>query len=633
MFKLSFKLSQVAFILFFLNFTTRGSLELTEAHAEISWTYSKDGAEKDNDLESINSDHAPGSSSAWTSQEIQRMGLSPLAATRLVPSLQIQGSEMAGAPSTVFLRGSPSTEVLILWNGIELNDPSVGGGGASPLQLQREFSHQLRITKGPSTLLQGSRALAGVIDWRRSPAVTSRVVVGGGTLENQTGLLEIQHRKSKDSPAWGFGLSQNRQQGLSVSSAPPANEKDTQNLETGSAFLEWQAAPNLKIDFLAMVSHLEQDDDLSGAQALAAKASSRHQAGRFGVEQILSERDLIQFEVQNLQSARENRNDPVAAPLGYLDKSWGERTKKAFTWTHRGDNSALIDFKFHTDTVDEMMTVLSEFETTPATTFDRFQMTQGVAAVWSTRKKNSQVGFRVDQFNPTPERKESVLSWQLQHRWLEGWLSTNLGIQPFVCLSEGHRFPTLYQRFSSYGTPDLQTQVLRAAEMGVEGSSWKLTTFRNDYTKMIDYDFTVGKFQNRGKTQIQGVEAEVSGESNSERWQVGLTYLSAQDLVLEQRLVRRPTYSTSGVWTHQFSDFLSSTWTLRWMDARPDAISATQTYVLPPSWQSDLNFQFRQQSLLVWNFYLKNIFNSNSEEIASYTVAPRSAFVSVEHSF
>ncbi|MBL7669560.1 MAG: TonB-dependent receptor [Bdellovibrionaceae bacterium] len=605
----------------------------SQAQAEISWTYSDDN--KNNDRYSAEKRTSPGSSASWSSQDIQQLGLSPLTSTKLIPSLQVQGSEMAGPPATVFLRGSPSDEVLILWNGLELNDPSTSGGGASPLQIQREFSHQVRLSQGPSTLLEGSRALAGVLDWRRSSAVSSRVVLGGGTLENQTGLLEFQKRKAKDSIAWGLGVSQNRQQGLSVSSSPPP-EKDAQNLTTSSAFLEWPVTSILQLDFLAMLSSLEQEDDLFGAQAKLARSSSRLQGGRFGVDLKISEQDSLRFNYQNLQSARENRNDPVPDPQGYLDKSWGERTKEDITWTHLGSGSSPIDFRFHADTVEELMSGQSQSGAFPTTTFDRYQLTRGVAAVGSTRKKNTQAGFRIDQFDSTPEQRDSVVGWQLQHRWLEGWMQSNFGLQPFVGVSEGHRFPTLFQRFSPFGSQDLKTQVLRAYEVGIEGTAtvdWKMTAFRNDYSKMIDFDFVTNKFQNRGKVQTQGIEAEISMESNSDRWLVGLVYLSAKDLILEQRLLRRPHYSSSGFWMHRFSDQWSSTWSLRWMDSRPDFLGPSTTTVLPPSWQSDLNFQFHQQSLLVWNFYLKNLFNSNSEEVATYTVPPRSAFVSVEYSF
>lgn len=569
------------------------------------------------------------SSLGWTSQEIENLGLTPLQATKLLPSLQVQGSEFAGPPSTVFLRGSPSDEVLLLWNGLELNDPASAGGGGSPMQTQREFSHLLRVTRGPSTLIDGPRALAGVLRWTRSPAVPSRLVLSGGSLENQSGLLELQKQRGKESAAWGFGLGQTRNQGLSVSSASQGFEKDTQSFSSGSFFWDWPIDPSLRLELVGMASRLDQDDDLFGSQDKDARSTQQMQAGRVAIHQSLSSKDAVSLETQMVQSRRENRNDPIADILGYLDFSEGDRTKTSLTWSRQSLVSN-VDLNFRVETLEEGLAGTSEGGG-PFTRFHQRQVTQGVAMVLTSRDKLSQGGLRLDRMDTSSQSHEQALSWQVLLRGTPFFA----GVSPFFSLAEAFRFPTLYHRFSKYGDPEIKTQALHAFELGLEAqpnevTTWSLGAFRNDYSRMIDYDFVSDRFENRGATRIQGVEADFSQETMAHRWQVGVTYLWAQDLNLEQRLLRRPNFAGSLLWNYHLSQLWETTWTLRWLDSRIDQVTSTQTASLPPSWQSDFILQYQSMPKLKWNFSLKNIFNSGSEEVFGYSVVPRSFYVTLE---
>ena len=586
------------------------------AQAGSLWTYSEEPVS----LSDI-------SLSGMTSQEVRSSGLSSLELSDLVPSLQIQGSKLTGPTPTLFLRGSPSDEVLILWNGIELNDPAAGGGGASPLEIGREFSHQMIVTKGPQTLLDGPQALAGVLNWKKSTAISSRAQVSVGTLQNQSGLFEYQ-KKNRDS-AWGVGGSSFRSQGLSVSADPSTNEKDAQTMSTGSAFFEGRLNDQSGVEAWVMSSLSENDDDLFGAQDPDAKSTHRLSAGRLSFKQDYSEKDLLKFELQNVWSQRVNRNDPISISGGYLDQTTGQRTKQVIEWNR---TEPKYFFDFHVDSIQEAMSGTSE-SSLPKTGFDRRQSNQGIAAILSTANKDAKIGLRSDQFNQDADQRQSVFSWNLFQRGPE-FLNS---MRPFISISEGHRFPTLYQRYSSYGNSALQSQAMRDYEIGTEGffqtsSRYLAVLFRNDYTQMIDYDLVTSKYQNRGRTQLWGLEFEISTQTIFDLWTWGFVYLQARDQVLDQKLLRRPNYSSSALWIHQISDFWSSTVGAHWLGARPDQ-DLSGSVELAQTLQSHLALQYHPISNLKWNLQFENIFNSSSPQVATYTVVPMSASLSVEYAF
>ena len=82
---------------------------------------------------------------------------------RQVPGIAVSRSGGAGAFTQVRVRGAEGNHVMILLDGIELNDPANGDeidlGSFSTADIER-----IEIVRGPQSALWGSDALAGVIN-------------------------------------------------------------------------------------------------------------------------------------------------------------------------------------------------------------------------------------------------------------------------------------------------------------------------------------------------------------------------------------------------------------------------------------------------------------------------------------
>jgi vitamin B12 transporter len=104
---------------------------------------------------------------------------------REVPGLFLARSGSPGKQISLFTRGAASTQTLVLWNGIEINNPYFSGydwGRFSTAGVE-----QIEIVRGPFSALYGSEAMAGVINILTAPRASgwrAEVQSGGHGLRN-----------------------------------------------------------------------------------------------------------------------------------------------------------------------------------------------------------------------------------------------------------------------------------------------------------------------------------------------------------------------------------------------------------------------------------------------------------------
>ena len=86
---------------------------------------------------------------------------------REVPGLVLARSGSPGKATSLFTRGAASTQTLVLWNGITLNNPYFSGydwGRFSTAGVE-----QIEVVRGPFSALYGSEAMAGVVNVLTTP--------------------------------------------------------------------------------------------------------------------------------------------------------------------------------------------------------------------------------------------------------------------------------------------------------------------------------------------------------------------------------------------------------------------------------------------------------------------------------
>lgn len=83
---------------------------------------------------------------------------------KTVPGVSVQQSGGPGTQTSVFVRGSNSNHVLVLVDGITVNDPSTPNGAPDFAHLMTENLDRIEIVRGPMSTMYGSQAIGGVIN-------------------------------------------------------------------------------------------------------------------------------------------------------------------------------------------------------------------------------------------------------------------------------------------------------------------------------------------------------------------------------------------------------------------------------------------------------------------------------------
>ena len=100
-----------------------------------------------------------------TAEEIEEKGYQTVAqAINTVAGISVANSGGLGQQTSFFVRGADSGKVLVLLDGMRLNDPSTTNGTALLDSLTTSNIQQIEIVKGGSSSIWGSNASAGVIN-------------------------------------------------------------------------------------------------------------------------------------------------------------------------------------------------------------------------------------------------------------------------------------------------------------------------------------------------------------------------------------------------------------------------------------------------------------------------------------
>jgi len=106
---------------------------------------------------------SPASISVITADEIAAMGALTVAdALRVLPEVLVRSTGGPGSLTTMSIRGSPSTQTLVLLDGVPLNRPDQASVDLSTLPIQ-QVDH-IEVLRGPFSAIYGSATIGGVVN-------------------------------------------------------------------------------------------------------------------------------------------------------------------------------------------------------------------------------------------------------------------------------------------------------------------------------------------------------------------------------------------------------------------------------------------------------------------------------------
>jgi vitamin B12 transporter len=478
----------------------------------------------------------PASATVLDQSQIAARQASDLAALlTTVPGLSIVQAGPAGQQTSLFTRGTNSNQTLLLWNGIQLNDPYFGGANWQFVPL--DGVERVEVVRGPFSALYGSNAVGGVV----------QVLTGthqGGTLSLEGG--EHGYKRSglaagADAGPVRFDVTGNvRRGGYEF-------VNDDFDSQEGVARALWSVSPATSLGVL-----VRANDSKTGIP-FSSGLESPHREISWREHEVAvpfrADQGAWQMEAQvsrtDFDNAFRDPDDPFSKASDTSSKAL--RGRAVASW-HDGENLRLA---FGGDVERLEVTASSDGFTNLDAARQRTWAVFGQGS-WGSGPVRLDLGLRHDD-NDVYGGKTSLRAGTV--------LKLGEGTLLRASYGEAFRAPSLGELFfPGSANPDLKPEDSRSYEVGIEhvAGGWRfgLTGFENRLRNLIDFDLATFTDVNIGRALNRGVEAEAGYRRGIFDATVNATFLKTEDQDTGLELLRRPKRSANlvvsarpGPWT------------------------------------------------------------------------------------
>jgi vitamin B12 transporter len=491
---------------------------------------------------------------------------------RTVPGLDVAQSGGPGGVSSLFLRGTSSTQTLVLVDGAPLNSPYFGGTDLSSLSTANV--ERIEVVRGPYSALYGSEAVGGVVQiFTRKSAeagLAGNASFALGNAAAKEGLGEIRFLEGGWSGTFGFRRT------LSWGELP--NEFFSGTTLSGALTAQLSEAASLGVTVRRETGRTGVPSD--GATPTPQRSTTGDTTTvEIPLSYSLSKNLSLSASVHYTrdQPTYADPDDPFFTSSTTDARRAGARLAATGTWgAHR--LAAGVDYERTQVFSESNLGVALDGETSRTLALfaeDRMAL--------AGEKLVATAGVRWDE--------HSAFGSAVSPRVTVAWR-----VLPSLKLraagGSAFRAPSLGELYYPYsGNPDLQPERSTGFEVGAEqtlaeGVVGEVTGFWNDIRDLIQYDPQTFSNANVGHARTSGVEVAVRTAVGRHVFLRGsYTYLDARDLDADEPLIRRPRHRASLTAGSGFGKGGSFSVTGLYTGARPDRDAADFTRVVEsPSW-------------------------------------------------
>ena len=413
----------------------------------------------------------------------------------LAPGTQITYSGGPGSKTGVYLRGTRTSQTLVLIDGIKANSAS---SGESPLQyLDPDQVEKIEIVRGPRSSIYGADAVGGVINvitkkGSGKPHLT--IKAGGG---------------SRKTGEYGINLSGDHE-GTRFNLGARLYETSGYDRTTNKQGSDWDDDAYRNKSFSGSLSHTFGNDIEIGSNLFYSKGKSEFDNGynfdgsgsthpgypieffeQTGINSHISvpinDGWLTRLEAGYVKDQRDN--------IGSAYPGNGTNERVSASWINDigwSENQLLTSGLDYTN---------DKYEGTSAYSIEE-RYNVGLFAQNQSTFDNSdlQVAGRFDKNEQYGEKVTGNISWGIQ-------LPKTMRL--VTSYGTAFRAPTFMDLYSP--NPVLKPETSRNAEIELRGvvaksMNWSVNLFQNDMDNMLEYDFGTGNMENIAKARIRGIE-------------------------------------------------------------------------------------------------------------------------------
>ncbi|MCK5884015.1 MAG: TonB-dependent receptor [Bacteriovoracaceae bacterium] len=539
-----------------------------------------------------------------------------------VSGVSISQTGARGSQSSVFLRGSNSSDYILMIDGIQMNDPSQIGRSASLEHISLDDIETIEVMKGSQSVIYGSDAAGGVIAITTKSAnkksLGGEFSASGGTGEHYSGRVALGGTINKTK----YSVSTTASGENAQSSAKGENfDNDSQKYKNLNALVESEIFQDftIKMQGSAYSNDVELDDGSSTDDRERTLFSKGITAGA-ELNFLYLDGDA-EVKLSGDKSRFDRRDTDDSNPASFRGETGHLALQNNFYFSEQ--HAVAVGFEYEREEDLTSSTKLSKSTLFSKSAYTLYQLNND--SLFAT------VGIRVDH--------HSSFGKAYTYKIAPGHLIKSTGTKLFANYSTSFKAPSLYHLYESKsgtGNENLKPEKGYTSELGVSQSFLKsntveLVAYYNKLSESIIYGSS-SSYENGGVQKTKGIEAEYSFTSNKLNALINYGLNIARDNK-GNALLKRPKYTGSGALTYHHSKIINLSLDFNYKGERKDYKNTTESYKLGGYTLFGISADHSpHKDLKLW-VKVTNLFDKDYEDVKGYTSYGRSAKAGAKWSF
>ncbi|MBI5430463.1 MAG: TonB-dependent receptor [Nitrosomonadales bacterium] len=465
-------------------------------------------------------------------QAIRQSGASDVQTLlRNVAGVEIYQSGGLGNQSSTFMRGTNSSHVLVLLDGVRISSATAGTTALEHIML--DSIERIEVVRGNVSSLYGSEAIGGVIQlFTRRGRGTPDFSASAGIGSHGTKRLAAGYSGSTEATSFSVNAGKVTSNGVSAINtdiAPTANpDNDGYDNTTFNAQVQHAISAGHKLSASFFSTRGDSSYDVSGAWG-NAPTDLHHAVANIRKISVASDNRLTDTWQSHLSWAQ--GMDDSKGYLNGAESSHINTNNKQLVW----QNEVRLADKQRVNLAVERLEQSVDSNTLYAQTARSVNsMLGGYVAEYGTQQV--QLNLRQDHYSDFGVTNTGLIGYGL---------SFTDSLRATVSISSAFKAPTfndLYAPAAWGSNPALRPERSNSKEVGLRyvsgGQQLHATYFDNRITDLIAADST-WTLQNLNSVHINGAELGYSGEFGNTSAQASLTLQNPRDVSNDQVLLRR----------------------------------------------------------------------------------------------
>lgn len=549
------------------------------------------------------------------------------------PGIMVSNTRNRGQVSSVSIRGAGSGQVLVLIDGVKVNDPLNPSRSFDFSKLSLDQVERIEVIRGAQSVVYGSDAIGGIVHIITKkgigPVITD-LAAEYGSYRTLSSAASVSGGTRNFYYSFGGGVQETA--GFSTASERLGNsEKDANFFSNMSARIGGKPAEKIDLDFSARYSYSKVDGDLSGGEPSAFGGDDPNFVTKDHVYSARLEAKTEYFGNWEpvlgfgyfLNSRRTDDEIDVlhsfASHYRYRSHRWRADWLNHFYLDDRNTVTFGLENEREQGTFQEFGSAIVSDKGNSV--FGVFLQERYLSPTWYLT-----LGARADHHDG--------FGSHVTYRFAPGYRFAEMGTTLRSSFGTGFKAPTLYQLYAPvYGNAALEPEANLSFDVGIgqeffyQRVNLSAAYFQNRFRQLIQ--FSDNRYRNIGSARSRG--AELSGDLKMfASWSLSAsyTYTSAWDEASDSPLGQIPRHQLSAESEHSFFDRLDLKGRARFIGRRLDAAQWMPSYAV-----FDLLGTYRAMGKFKIFARLENVSDRDYEEVYGYGTPGRTFALGFQKAF